>query len=790
MQTQTNLWLERMSRLSIALVVVSTLLAPRSVLADVEYDSAIPQLQFAAQEIERAVAETQRKDLMVTLTVKSDNMSPEAFQIRLTDPNRVEVIGSDATGAMYGGIEVAEFLKLGLPIANVQRKPFVAKRGIKFNIPLDARSPSYDDSGDAANENIEHMWDFEGFWKPYLDDLARYRYNVLSLWTCHPYPHMVKTPGYEQAVEADVYKVRDGVLKHDSKGKFIARIFDPNDDEWEEGYLDSNQDGVVDTNDDTLELVKRMTIEEKIAHWKKVFQHAGDRGIQITLFHWNVFTYGATGKHGITTDQTDPDTIAYLRAAVKELVLNYPSITAIGVAAGENDNKFLKGDDSTEAYIFKTYGLGVMDAKADPRWDKNREVRFIFRNHSTKCDDVQEQFASKYDGPVDVSVKYCVGRLYSSRRPMEWESRANKGGWLDRGYKVWMNIRNDDIFMHRWGSPDYVRQFIREMPLDQSPGFMMGSDGYVWGRVFYSTIPDLQGQLEIDKHWYNFRLWGELAYNNELGDEYWTATLKHRFGLNDRSAKLLHDTWQTVSEVVPQLNRAVYEGTDASFAPEGCMTGLASATGFLTIPLYYYGEGPPVYRRKPMQLRKSPPGDEVQCVSVPDWGSAYLAGKLDQFGSDLLTPLQVADKLDAYADAVHAALPELQAETGDNVELRDLLWDLESMALLGRYYADKQRCAAKYWVYRESGFADEYKNLHDEAIVHIQDAQSHWEAYAAVLDKHYQPQLMSRTHYLDWNSTLNNGMEIQAAHFGVKRETKDITEKAYRKKQNTQKKKK
>ena len=446
-------------------------------------------------------------------------------------PNRVEVIGSDATGAMYGGIEVAEFLKLRLPISNVQRKPFVAKRGIKFNIPLDARSPSYDDSGDAANENIEHMWDFEGFWKPYLDDLARYRYNVLSLWTCHPYPHMVKTPGYEQAIEHDVYQVRDGVLKHDSKGKFIARIFDPNDDEWEEGYLDSNQDGVVDTNDDTLELVKRMTIDEKISHWKKVFQHAGDRGIQITLFHWNVFTYGATGKHGITTEQTDPDTIAYLRAAVKEMVLNYPSITAIGVAAGENDNKFLKGDDSTEAYIFKTYGLGVMDAKADPRWDKNREVRFIFRNHSTKCDDVQEQFASKYDGSVDVEIKYCVGRLYSSRRPLEWESRANKGGWLERGYKVWMNIRNDDIFMHRWGSPDYVRQFIREMPLDESPGFMMGSDGYVWGRVFYSTIPDLQGQLEIDKHWYNFRLWGELAYNNELGNEYWTATLKHRFGL-------------------------------------------------------------------------------------------------------------------------------------------------------------------------------------------------------------------------------------------------------------------
>ena len=216
---------QRMSHLSIALVVLSALLVPRSVLADVGYDSAIPQLQFAAQEIEDAVAETGRKDLMVTLTVKSDSTSPEAFQIRVTQPNRVEVIGSDASGAMYGGIEVAEFLKLGLPITNVQRKPFVAKRGIKFNIPLDARSPSYDDSGDAAQKNIANMWDFEGFWKPYLNGLARYRYNTLSLWTSHPYPHMVKLPEYPDCAEEDVYKVEGWGSRPRVKGPVFHKDF-------------------------------------------------------------------------------------------------------------------------------------------------------------------------------------------------------------------------------------------------------------------------------------------------------------------------------------------------------------------------------------------------------------------------------------------------------------------------------------------------------------------------------------------------------------------------------------
>jgi hypothetical protein len=158
-----------------------------------------------------------------------------------------------------------------------------------------------------------------------------------------------------------------------------------------------------------------------------------------------------------------------------------------------------------------------------------------------------------------------------------------------------------------------------------------------------------------------------------------------------------------------------------------------------------------------------------------------MNGKQNDFGDDKLTPLQVADNLDRWADEVDDALPKLQAKVGGNVELRDLLWDIESMALLGRYYADKQRCAAKYWVCRESDFDDQYKKLHEESIAHIKEAESDWVAYAAVLDKHYKPQLLARTHYLDWNSTLNNGegsgRDGQA--LGVKQETQDIINKKY-----------
>ena len=55
---------------------------PGHLSADVGYDSRIPQLEFAANELEDALIEAGRKDLKVTLIIQQDDSSPEAFQIR------------------------------------------------------------------------------------------------------------------------------------------------------------------------------------------------------------------------------------------------------------------------------------------------------------------------------------------------------------------------------------------------------------------------------------------------------------------------------------------------------------------------------------------------------------------------------------------------------------------------------------------------------------------------------------------------------------------------------------
>jgi hypothetical protein len=91
----------------------------------------------------------------------------------------IYILGKDEAGLMYGGLEVAEIIKVqGMGAVNNQlQNPYMKVRGTKFNIPLDIRSPTYTEPSDAAQKNMPEMWNFE-FWKEYIDALARNRYTT------------------------------------------------------------------------------------------------------------------------------------------------------------------------------------------------------------------------------------------------------------------------------------------------------------------------------------------------------------------------------------------------------------------------------------------------------------------------------------------------------------------------------------------------------------------------------------------------------------------------------------
>ncbi|MCD6303587.1 MAG: hypothetical protein J7M21_01325, partial [Planctomycetes bacterium] len=220
-------------------------------------------------------------------------------------------------------------------------------------------------------------------------------------------------------------------------------------------------------------------------------------------------------------------------------------------------------------------------------------------------------------------------------------------------------------------------------------------------------------------------LWGRLAYDLTLTRDYFEKRLARRFPTVD--AALLYDTWATASRIIPQVNRFFFRVNDFQFAPEGCIFN----RGFLDVNHFF--------RYPPL------PGSGI--LSVQQYASAVLKG----VEPDGMTPMEVADKLDAMADAALAGVAKLRKSPSASKELAATLTDIEAMSFLGRYYADKIRGAAALAVFRAD---PKRKAAHERAVRHLTDAIDEWKAYARIAGAEYRPQLLSRTHYLDWDKLL------------------------------------
>ena len=419
-------------------------------------------------------------------------------------------------------------------------------------------------------------------------------------------------------------------------------------------------------------------------------------------------------------------TIDYMRYAIGEFLKTYPQVDGIGVTAGEHVNRDrVKNVGGIEQFLWQTYGQGVMDAK---RADPERKLRFIFRQHQANLGNIAAAFEA-FDGPFNTGHKYARARLYST----------TTSPYLDREYRedleehkvpCWLNLRNDDLFVFRWGDADYVREFLQNVPRDlmrYEAGFYMGPDGFVFGREFVSKDPDLAGQLEVRKHWYRFMLWGRLGYDLSLTRDYFEQRLAAQFP--KVKASLLYDSWAAASQVIPLVNRFFFRVNDFQFSPEACNYN----KGFLPVDQFF----------------EYPPLEGSGILSVQDYAATVNEGK----HVSGLTPLALADRLDALAETTLKGLKRLRSKAKADKELLATLTDMEATALLGRYYADKIRGAAELAVFRANPQQTRY---HKKAVTHLTHAVEEWESYAKVSSSQYRGQLFSRTHYLDWWKLLED----------------------------------
>ena len=400
-----------------------------------------------------------------------------------------------------------------------------------------------------------------------------------------------------------------------------------------------------------------------------------------------------------------------------------------------------------ENWLFATYGQGVLDAaRAEPQ----RRFRLIHRQHESGARDIAATFKPVIEQPnVDFvfSFKYAQAHALSSTTQTYHPGFVESLGDLQT---LW-TIRNDDALMLRWAAPDFVREFVNNIPRKPSAGYYLGSDMWVWGREFLSKdVTPAQSaprQLENDKHWLHFLLWGRFAYDPSLDNERIGALVAQRFPGVDGPRLLA--AWQDASMIYPLVTGFHWADFDFQWYIEACRSRPAparTASGFHSVETFI--------------TQKVHPGTDN--ITIPRYVEALT--KQPDAAPAGATPPGVAANIDARADAALAALRalKLSGAAKRNRELADTIEDIRAMALLGKYYAAKIRGATALAMYRATRAAE-----HQQAAVReLTAAQGFWLDYTGRLGARYRnPLWTNRVGHVDW-AELN--AEV-AADIGIAR---------------------
>lgn len=668
-----------------------------------------PQISFAVNELKAAIGDDQNKSAIekidIEITPNDSDLRSEGFSITKKGSSEIEVAGADAAGAMYGGLELTEQIRLyGISgVKEVTKNPYMRRRGIKFNIPLDVRTPSYTDPCDAAQKNIPEMWNFD-FWKVFIDNIARDRYNCVSLWNLHPFPSMVKVLGYEDVALNDVQR---STVK------------------WKEFY---SGNGVGFDAPEILanpETVKKMSIDEKIDFWRKVMAYGKSRNVDFYMITWNIFVNGTDGKYGITDNINNPTTRDYFRKSVKQMFVTYPDLAGIGLTTGENMPK--AGFKEKENWAFDAYAQGVLDAAKEM---PTRKFVFIHRQHQTGARDIAEKFKPLIDNK---NIEFLFSFKYAKAHVMSATKQPYHKNFVKEieGMKTFWEFRNDDNYYFRWGAPDFVRTFMKNVPYRVSKGFLFGSDQWIWGREFTMKDPEMPRQLEVVKHWYHWMLWGRLGYDPDLSDDRFAQILQNRFPEVD--GKQLFTAWEEASMIYPVTTGFHWGPLDFQWYIEGCKSrpGYArNQTGFHDVNRFI----------------NLPPHPMSGFQSIPDFVQMTL--KWDT--TNLKIPLQVAELLHAHASKALKIVDGFHL--GNDKELKVTVHDIQTMAWLGHYYGYKIAGATQLALYRKT----KQKTYQDAAVAELKKALNAWKKYTKLaMEQNINPIWTNRVGYVDWKKVTN-----------------------------------
>ncbi|SDW32041.1 hypothetical protein SAMN05444411_101476 [Lutibacter oricola] len=628
-------------------------------------------------DILQRVFEKQEADIIVSVN-EAENLKPEGFILTRNSEGKLEIVGKDTNGAMYGIFDVAEQLSFGKNFQNLKEKtinPSLKNRFVKFNLPW---SPYR--KGEVISQHEETCRDTL-YWKSFLDMMATNRLNVLSLWNLHPFTDMIKPEKYPEA----------------------------------SSLSDSE-------------------LAERKQFWKTVLQMAKERGIQTYIVNWNIFLpdefvaahnlsdYKMTDKHwgqGYTSELIED----YTRECIKQVINEYPDLTGIGLTLGEG----MGGMTSTERRDWANRAIieGMQMA--------NRKAKLLYRaplSASTAStgdtDKITEVLTREtldtlsIPSETIISFKYNWSHGHSSDKLfIVHGGKLSDTYWnpAPKNYSVLWTVRNEDFFVHRWAQPDFVRRFIKNnVSQSYMSGCIIGSECYIPAKDYFSNnAAKNQFKYAYERQWLWYSIWGRLLYDTQTDDELFAQQLNKKFGVEYGNELL--ETWKTASDYYHLFSSFYIGSWDAALYSEGFSSIMRGSNvdkknKFDIITMQALGNRPVL--------------DTSKFINIQD----YVLGK-DSVSEEIITPPELVDVLNKNAKRILNDL-EKYRKASTNQELEIELTDLETLAYLQKFFAERINATL---LLAEHILLD--KNLEEEQIKqHLDVSIAYWEKITELKERY------------------------------------------------------
>ncbi len=678
-----------MTRILLALLCAAALpaeAAPAKPVA-ILHDPAAPQQAYAARKLgealkERGYAVVERSGgdgHVVSLAVRPGR-GTEAFRIA-REGTHVTVEGGDPRGLIYGALALAESLRAGTPleaVAATEQKPRLPFRGIKFNTPWDSYRPS-----SALDQHRATVRDL-AYWEAFLDMMVANRFNVLSLWTLHPFTYMVKPASFPEASPWSASEQAD----------------------WQRLY-------------------------------RGIFRLAKERGLDTYIVFWSIFVSRELSEaHGVARHNFYPyyygdgdtsDVVRrYLRESVAQVLSEYPDLDGIGVSHGE--------------------GMGGMTPLERQRWvddvlvagalDAGRPVKLIHRipfssgtssapGVSRNVEEVtraaMERLGSRFDGPIWAEIKFNWSHGHSTPKLVKVHGGALGNTYFDpppANYKIVWQIRNEDFFALRWGVPDFIRQHVARNTAPYVGGYFTGSETYIPALDYFTASQEpVAWKWAFERQWLFYMLWGRLLYDPATPDAFFEAEFERRCG---RGTGKLLKAYSLASSTQLRLASLYDSRWDFTLYSEGFLALQGEHTRYISVDA----------------LIRQPTLDP-DYVSVADY--VETLGKGSSFAAGRVTPPALADALERDCREALRLVSDL--DTTRNASLRYEVADVRTWAHLGLHLSEKLRGAVALATFRAGGGEERRR----EALQHLERALGHWDEVIATTRPLYRD--MPLAHY-------------------------------------------